>query len=324
MRKVQLGWKHFKEEEDAYVLVPLAKGGGSRQVELPLSTTKFHLLKTCKTIFFFPNGNSFFGKEEMAFDLANFKNDKIEVTVNVDGSELPFTIKNYIDAYKVKNVRVYLRSQKIHYYSSEDEKSDPMPMLDFGNVEKDTALIGSTEERQALLLEQDSAFQESLNRDKQKRIEEDNEASEIERKVRIQHARAARMIPEPDDNFVIVKVRHLTMGVCSRWFPSYAKMPAVNDWAGSLTSDTENFTLCDPFGDVLLPSSEISDRCTISMVTASQTPLLCQFQTMRFNFRVLEIPAVAVQQHCLTLKQTWKLMARNERRRRRAVSGFTC
>lgn len=45
-RKVQLGWKHFKEEEDVYVLVPLAKEGGSRQVELhvPLSTTKWELL----------------------------------------------------------------------------------------------------------------------------------------------------------------------------------------------------------------------------------------------------------------------------------------
>lgn len=272
-RMVQLGWKHFKEEEDVYALVPLAKGGGSRQVELPLSTTKWELLKTCKTLFF-PNGNSIFGKEEeMAFDLADFKNEKIEVTLNVAGKELPFSIKNYIEAHKVKNVRLYLRSRKLYDFSSEgDDTKDYLPVIDFGHVERETGLIGSTEERQALLLEQDLAFQESLAKDQQKRIQLENEATEIGRKVRIQHARAARVLPEPDADFVTVKVRHLTKDVRSRRFPSSAKMSAVYDWAGSFSPDTENFALCDPLGDVLLPSAEISDRCTVTMIKALQTP----------------------------------------------------
>ena len=274
-KKVQLGWKHFKEEEDVYVLVPLAKGGGSRQVELSLSTTKWDLLKTCKALFF-PNGDSFFGKEEeMAFDLANFMNEKIEVTVNVDGKELPFNIKNYIEAQKVKNARLYLRSRKLYDYSSEEcDNKDTLSVMDFGRVEQETGLIGSTEERQALLLEQDLAFQESLATDRQKRIQLENEANESKRKERLQHARAARIIPEPDANFVTVKVRHLSIGVCSRRFPAKAKISAVYDWAGSLSPDTENFTLCDPLGEILLPSAEISDRCTITMVKASQTPPL--------------------------------------------------
>ncbi len=169
-----------------YTLVPLAKGGGCRQVELPLSTTKWELLKTCKTLFF-PNGNSIFGKEEeMTFELANFKNDKIKVTLNVDGKELPFSIKNYIEAHKVKNVRLYLRSRKLYDFSSEeDDTKDYLPVIDFGHVEKETGLIGSTEERQALFLEQDLAFQESLAKDQQKRIQLENEATEIERKARI-------------------------------------------------------------------------------------------------------------------------------------------
>ena len=146
----------------------------------------------------------------MAFDLANFMNDKIEVTVNVDGKELPFNIK----AHKVKNVRLYLRSKKLYDYSSEDDTKDPLPVIDFGHVEQETGLIGSTEERQALLWEQDLAFQESLATDKQKRIQLENKANEIKRKVGLQHARAARIIPEPDANFVTVKVRHLSIGVC--------------------------------------------------------------------------------------------------------------
>ncbi|XP_078372660.1 uncharacterized protein LOC144656301, partial [Oculina patagonica] len=222
----------------------------------------------------FPNGNSIFGKEEeMTFELANFKNDKIKVTLNVDGKELPFSIKNYIEAHKVKNVRLYLRSRKLYDFSSEeDDTKDYLPVIDFGHVEEETGLIGSTEERQALLLEQDLAFQESLAKDQQKRIQLENEATKIERKARIQHARAARVRPEPDADFVTVKVRHLRKGLCSRQFPSSAKMAAVYDWAGSFSPDTENFTLCDPLGDVLLPSAEISDRCTVTMIKALQTP----------------------------------------------------
>ena len=144
---MQLGWKHFKEEEEDHVLVPLSRGGGSRQVELPLSTNKYELMKTCKGLFF-PDGKSIFGKEEeMTFHLANFKNEKIEVTVNVDGNELPFNINNYIDAHKIKNVRIYLLSQNLFNYDSEE---DPLPVMDIKSVDSGTALIGLTEERKAL------------------------------------------------------------------------------------------------------------------------------------------------------------------------------
>ena len=295
-KKVQLGWKHFKEEAEDYFLVPLVKGGGCRQVELPLSTNKYELMKTCKGLYF-PDGTSIFGKEEeMTFDLANFKNEKIEVTVSVDGNELPFNIRNYIDAHKVKNVRIYLLSQKLFDYDSEEDPlplmdiksvdsgtaligsteerkaSKSLPVIDIKSADSETALIGSTEERKALRHEQDKAYQESLNADRQKKIHQENEAAEVERRMTIQRARSARVPPEPDGNFVTVKVRHLSMGVCSRRFPSSAKMSAVYDWAGSLSPHTENFTLCDPFGVCLAPSSELSDRCTISMITSSETP----------------------------------------------------
>ena len=162
-KKVQLGWKHYKEIEEAYVLVPLAKGGGSRQVELPLSTTKRDLMKVCKTLFF-PNGKSPYGKEEeMAFDLGNFKNEKIGVTIRVEGKELPFNLNNYIEVHKIKNVRLYLCSQKLFDYSSDEgDNTDAIPTIDVDNTEEESALIGSTEERQALMLEQDFAFEEAL------------------------------------------------------------------------------------------------------------------------------------------------------------------
>ena len=233
-------------------------------------------MKTCKGLFF-QDGKSIFGKEEeMTFDLANFKNEKIEVTVNVDGNELPFNINNYIDAHKVKNVRIYLLSQKLFDYDSEE---DPSPVMDIKSVDSETALIGSTEERKPLRQEQDKAYEESLNAYRQKKIHQENEAAEVERRMTIQRARSARVPPEPDDNFVTVKVRHLSMGVCSRRFPSGSKMSAVYDWAGSLCPHTENFTLCDPFAVCLPPSSELSNRCTISMITSSETPPMSDSDT---------------------------------------------
>ena len=63
----------------------------------------------------------------MAFDLANFKGNKIEVIVNVGGKELLFNINNYIEAHKVLR-----KSQKVFDYSSEG-KSLLADML-FDNV----------------------------------------------------------------------------------------------------------------------------------------------------------------------------------------------
>ena len=190
----------------------------------------------------------------MAFDLANFKGDKIEVIVNAGGKELPFNINNFIEAHKVKNVRIYLRSQKVFDYSSEDESLLADMLFDNVHVVKKntSSLIGSIEEREALKLEQDEAFNASLNADKKKGSAR-----------KLQHAREARVIPEPETNFVLIKVRHLTMGLCARRSPSDAKMSAVYDWAWSLSA-----------GVIVLANNEVSDRCAMSMIKSSHTPVM--------------------------------------------------
>lgn len=72
----------------------------------------------------------------MVFDLVNFMNEKIDVIVNVDGKEFFFNIKNYIEVYKVKNVRLYLRFRKLYDYSSEEcNNKDILLVIDFGCVE---------------------------------------------------------------------------------------------------------------------------------------------------------------------------------------------
>ena len=276
-KKVQLGWKHFNEEELKYVQVPLRKGGGSREIEMQMSSNKLDLLKTSKSLFF-PNGMSTYGKEEqMTFDLSNFKDEKIETTIGVDRKVLPFNLTNYLAAHKMKNIRIYLQSQKLYDDSSDGEdEEDPLPMIYTNDTDKNTSLIGSTDDRQALLEEQDKAYQESLNADKQKVKDLERNASEDERKQRIHQARVARVAPEPDINYVTIKVRHVTMGLCSRRFSLDCNMVAVYDWAGALSPDIENFTLCDPFGLVLLPGSQLVDRSTVSMVEVFHTPSLSE------------------------------------------------
>lgn len=56
-KKIQIGRKHFSEKENKFILVPLAKGGGSRMVDSPLSSNRLDIMKVAKELFF-PNGES--------------------------------------------------------------------------------------------------------------------------------------------------------------------------------------------------------------------------------------------------------------------------
>lgn len=98
-KRVQFGWKHFRDEAEDYVLVPLSKGGGSRYATMLLSSNRMDVMKLCKSIFF-PNGESYYGKEEdMLFAIGNFHNEQMGITLVVNGREVPFNIGNYMEAF---------------------------------------------------------------------------------------------------------------------------------------------------------------------------------------------------------------------------------
>ena len=316
-KKVYLGWKHFKEKEQVYVLVPLVKGGGSRVVEMALTNCKMDIYQTCKKLFF-PEGNSIYGNEDdMLFSLTNFKGEEVEESIKVGKEYIPFNLCNYMEAHKVRTIRLYLQSRKID--SSDDDDDDLPSVFDldqdsslFGphlkrqslvspnqesllidstldgqslvspnqessiidstldrqslvSQNQESLLIGSTLERQSLVSEQDKEYEELLKADERKAVLRERENEESKRKERIQNARANRVLPEPDYEFVTVKVRHITMGLQSRKFPKTACMAAVYDWAGSLSPDPENFTI-NHLGLVQKPSEALSDTCTYLMV----------------------------------------------------------
>ena len=89
----------------------------------------------------------------------------------------------------------------------------------------------------------------------------------------------ARVPSEPTECFVTFKVRHVTMGVKERRFPSSSFMSAVYDWAGSLCEKPENVTLHDALALPLHPSNPIEDRSMIYMVISDKTPSLSSADT---------------------------------------------
>lgn len=105
IRKVQLGWLHWNKKTEKFQSVRMIKGGGSREVDMPLEATVDEI--TAKSVrLFFPNGSSkFYGKgQSMEFGLANFKTEPIGDTIIIGGSKLPFSLCNYLEVHKTTKV----------------------------------------------------------------------------------------------------------------------------------------------------------------------------------------------------------------------------
>ena len=65
--------------------------------------------------------------EDMLFAVGNFYNEQMGVTLEVNGRELPFNIGNYMEAFKLKDVRLYLLSKNMT--TSSDESDDGLPPI---------------------------------------------------------------------------------------------------------------------------------------------------------------------------------------------------
>ena len=280
-RKIQLGWKHFKDHAHGFVLVPLAKGGGTRTISMPTTSNRIDLIQEGKALFF-PKGESLFGRvEDMSFSLGNFKDEEVGLTIETGNREVAFNLRNYIETYKAKTVRLYLRSKRndadcepLYANDAGDSDDDLIPMWET----KELALLGSSSERAALKQSQDEEYEDSRRKDNEKKQSREDalekEMQSLRRKTDLREARMARVPPEPTEWFVTIKIRHVTMGVQERRFPSSSVMSSVYDWAGSLCEEPENFTLRDAFGLSLHPSNPIEDRSMIYMVVSDETPSL--------------------------------------------------
>ena len=72
-RKASIGWQHFDENQNRYMLVHLGRGRGTRDISILVDSTKGDILKEMLNIFF-PNGGSIFGNAStMKFMLRNYE-----------------------------------------------------------------------------------------------------------------------------------------------------------------------------------------------------------------------------------------------------------
>ena len=297
-RKIFLGWLHYSENKERFVAVRLNSGGGTRRLDVGSHFNKEMLIEEGKKLFY-PNGESSQGQaDDMIFDLANFKGESIGILGDEDNKQ-PFSIQKYIEMNKLTQVRLYLTTMHIPIDSldvdnedrgltDEDIKmstSDNEEIIIESGSENDdevlmhpvfdsgTTLIGSSEERQKLMEEQDQLFQESLDNDRRKEnsISEAKEMEENE-KIRLEQLRQARLEnvpPEPHPQLprVRIAVNHIFMGKIVRSFSVLDSMQAVYDWVGSCALHPEHFNLSQCQGQMIMLSDPIANvaNCTLYM-----------------------------------------------------------
>ena len=178
-RKVQIGWLHFSDDHQRYISVRLQKGGGTREVDVPLNADIQQIIQIAEEIFF-SNGRCIFGAlEDMEVALANFKCETLRISTP-EGD--PFTLQHYIHQCKTTRVRLYLKSKKKTFPERQashsgvldqvvkDEESDLLVPV-FPENERELngdQLLGTSIEREEIRKAQDQEFAQSLALDKRK------------------------------------------------------------------------------------------------------------------------------------------------------------
>ena len=108
-RKVNLGWMNYSDEQKTFVQVRAKKGGGTRVVDVALSSNTGDIIKIGKELFF-PEGASNFGNiDEFCFGLANFKCEDLPKAGN---GLKTFTLEKYVNEVKMKRILLYITTKK--------------------------------------------------------------------------------------------------------------------------------------------------------------------------------------------------------------------
>lgn len=265
--KFEFGWKHWCQQAKTFKQKKKGSGGGTRVLDVPKLACADDCLEMAKELFF-PLGISPEGSlDEMDLTLGDFSGCCVG-NVNIDGELLPFTAERYKTATGFTKPRLYLLSKEKLPYDSGDEDLlrpilRPRDASEAANA-GDSQLIGTSKEREeycdqlardlAASLQQDRAKEEKRRRNEEERLSTINkeitraeeEGAQLER---LRLSRLERVLPEAqeDGSFVVVRVRHTSLGIVTRRFPVDAAMWNVYDWIGSLSCTPKYFSLAkDP------------------------------------------------------------------------------
>ena len=109
-KTIYLSWQNYDRKKDKWCIVKAEKGGGSKQVKLSLDSTKDDILKECVEHFWNKRNKNCF--TDSYFLLANFKHETIgDIINNGNDSDIPFTLGNYCDFYKIARPRIFFRTK---------------------------------------------------------------------------------------------------------------------------------------------------------------------------------------------------------------------
>lgn len=296
-RRIQVGWLHYDEQRGRYVSMRLSKGGGSRDVDVPLNADVHQMIDIAKDLFF-PDGNTTFGPlADMEVGLANFK---CEIIPEFNDELERFTLQKYIDEFKATRIRLYVQTKRASIHSGDkisDTEDDSFLLRSAFTAaqqseESSFSLIGYSSDREDLRKQQEEEYVQSLAVDRAKEEKKKRELSDEREKAAWQlglhQMRSARVEAEPlaTEPKVEVSVRHIHHGVVSRSFHPHSMMSHVYDWVGSLSILPEYFQLCGFDGKCLLPSESVTmaDKQMLYMAESDNMPNLLE-EDPEINFR---------------------------------------
>ena len=194
----------------------------------------------------------------MDCELANFKGEVKTNSTSHEGNVMDFPLQSYFELHKLTRVRLNLRMLQRGTSSISVEEGEPEAESETLGLRK-----ASSHQRAKLREEQDGEYVESLRADRAKTErreqalkEELNKARKVEE---IHAARLSRVLDEPtvDEPRVVVRVRHIDLGLVNPAFKPNQKMAAVYDWIGSLQLIPLYFSLSSTPGNVIDPSVSI-------------------------------------------------------------------
>ena len=169
-KKIQVGWQHYSENEKRYVSVRLVKGGGTREISVPIQSSCVEVLSIMKEVYF-PDGMSTFGDTDiMTFKFGNFKGEEVEVFAK----------------YKLIKVRLYLLTRAI----DDNDRELLKPVFDDGQDTVSDGLLGTSDGRSSLREDQDKECLDSLRKHQEKEQAKKEELLRCQKESAIQEKNA--------------------------------------------------------------------------------------------------------------------------------------
>ena len=185
------------------------------------------------------------------WDVSPMKNSSANVTSERDPQKYDLGLQDNSDE--------FMEEIPLDYQEPFEAHDDPL-----NGVHADSTLVGSSNERRALVEQIEQDFEASLAcdqaKDEQRKVKE-QAAAQNERREELRIARESQTPPEPDmkSPHVIIRVRHPELGSISRAFSPLSKMVDVYNWVGSLATLPEHFLLAQTFPHShLYPDEDVS------------------------------------------------------------------